>query len=263
MQAMEIVGGYTTGDTTAVTGVTLKTGNSLTIRNAPFDSKVYLLSLWTKYQVAGEGRLRSPRMHDNVRGINWSVGANDSQPVISPYFPQILVPQDTLVLETDGGGAAGDVAITDFLVYYENLPGVSARLVDPDYVRQHGKHVIMVENNIATAATGDWGGEEAINAEVDLMKANTDYALIGYTVDVECASVRWRGVDTGNLGVGGPGYVDNKDLTVNWFVRLSMASGLPCIPVFNSANKAGILVDASQDEAGTDVILHSIFVELE
>lgn len=263
MQAMEILGGFTSGDTTAVTANTMKTGNSLTIRNAPFDSKVFLLALWTRYQAAGEGRLRSPRMHDNVRGISWSVPATDNQLVISPQFPQVLVPQDTLVLETDGGAAAGDISITDFLVYYENLPGVAARLVDPDYVKQHMKNLITVENNLATTATGDWGGEEAINAEVDLMKANTDYALLGYTVDVACGAVRWRGVDTGNLGVGGPGFVANRILTVDWFSFLSRMSGLPCIPIFNSANKAGILVDASQDEAGTDVIVHSIFAELE
>jgi hypothetical protein len=74
--------------------------------------------------------------------------------------------------------------------------------------------------------------------------------------------VRWRGVDTGNLGVGGPGTDLLKELTQKWFIWLSERTGLPCIPVFNSANRAGILLDASQDENGLDVIVNSIFVEL-
>ena len=41
-----------------------------------------------------------------------------------------------------------------------------------------------------------------------------------------------------------------------------MKLNLPLIPVFNSANKAGILVDAAQDENGTDVNVNSFFVEL-
>jgi len=34
------------------------------------------------------------------------------------------------------------------------------------------------------------------------------------------------------------------------------------IPVFNSANKAGILIDGAQDENGADVTVQSIFAEL-
>jgi hypothetical protein len=37
---------------------------------------------------------------------------------------------------------------------------------------------------------------------------------------------------------------------------------MPLIPVFNSANKGGILIDAAQDENGTDVTVNSIFAEL-
>src|SRR5207244_1402266 len=102
-----------------------------------------------------------------------------------------------------------------------------------------------------------------------LLEANRDYALLGYTVSPvagqtvgECACVRWRGADVGNLGVGGPGSDTDRWLTSRWFVYLSERSGLPCIPIFNSANKAGILLDAAQDENGLDVIVTSIFARL-
>jgi hypothetical protein len=81
-------------------------------------------------------------------------------------------------------------------------------------------------------------------------------------VSAECAAVRWLGVDTGNLGVGGPGALESKGLTARWFVALSERFNLPLIPVFNSANKAGILIDAAQDENGADVTVTSIFAEL-
>jgi hypothetical protein len=81
-------------------------------------------------------------------------------------------------------------------------------------------------------------------------------------VSAECVAVRWVGADIGNLGIGGPGNETDKHLTEDWFVKLSRMTGLPLIPVFNSANKTGILVDGAQDENGTDSILTSIFAEL-
>jgi hypothetical protein len=51
-------------------------------------------------------------------------------------------------------------------------------------------------------------------------------------------------------------------LTANWFERLSLATGLPCVPVFNAANKSALLIDGAQDENGTDVTVTSYFVEL-
>jgi hypothetical protein len=118
------------------------------------------------------------------------------------------------------------------------------------------------ENSISTGTAGGWSGEEAINVEFDNFKANTDYALMGYLVSAECLAVRWRGSDTGNLGVGGPGTIDQRDLTARWFCTLSDEFGLPLIPVFNSANKSSILVDCAQDENGADVVVTSLFAEL-
>jgi len=98
---------------------------------------------------------------------------------------------------------------------------------------------------------------------------NKDYALLGYLVapvagqtDGGAACVRWRGADTGNLGVGGPACDTDPFITMRWFVWLSEQSGLPCIPVFNSANRAGILLDAAQDENGLDILVTSIFAQL-
>jgi len=86
--------------------------------------------------------------------------------------------------------------------------------------------------------------------------------LLGYRVDVRCTVVRWLGIDTGNLGVGGPGEPSIGDVTANWFALHAINQNLPLIPVFNSANKFGITTDIMQDQAAAVVTLTSIMVEL-
>jgi len=261
-RALEIIGGYATAPSTTVTALTMFAGNSLTIRNAPLESDVKLLQVWADVQGAGYLRIRSPRLHDNVQGIRLYTVVSEVQPLLPMGAAQKLIPQDTLIAEITGSATTGDIESALMLLFYSNLPGVDARLASWEDVLRRMVNIVTVENTLSLGTGGGWSGEEALNAEFDLLKANTDYALLGYQVSAECAAVRWRGVDTGNLGVGGPGCETLKELTADWFVRLSKAFGLPLIPVFNSANKAGILVDGAQDENGTDTTLTSILAEI-
>ena len=238
-------------------------GNSLTIRSTGQDAVIRLLQAWADSQVAGNLRIRSPRMHDNVQGLRLRHVASEVQPLLPAAFKEQLFPQDDLVAEMTGSATASDIETACLLIYYSDIPGIAARFITPEELAARGRHVLTVENSIATGTAGGYSGEEALNAEFDLLKANTDYALPGYLVSAECAAVRWRGVDLGNLGVGGPGNETRPDLTHNWFERLSIEAGVPLIPVINATNVAGILVDAAQDENGTDVILTTILVELE
>lgn len=241
----------------------MASGNSLTIRNAPIDEPVWLVQAWADNQTAGTLRIRSPKLHDNVQNLRFDVTASDVVPLCPPGFRQRLIPQDTLTVEHTGSGTAGDIESGALLLYYENLPGIDARLESwTEELRRRIVHYLTVENTISTGTSGGYSGEEALNSEFDLLKANTDYALLGYLVDTECAVVRWRGADTGNLGVGGPGHDTLRSITAGWFITLSQSTGFPCIPVFNSANKAGILIDVAQDENGADVTVTSILAEL-
>jgi hypothetical protein len=267
--AMELLTGIVTAPSTTQTALTMNTGNSLTIRNAQLSSKISLLTAWADVQVRGIMRIKSPKLHDNVQGIRLGTNANIVQPLLDPTFLQPLYPQDTLTVDLSGSATGGDIETACLLVRYEDIPGPSGRFISPQELKTRGVNQISIENSLATGTAGGYSGEEAINADFDMFKANTDYALIGYLLspvagqtDGGCGCVRWRGVDTGNLGVGGPGTDLLKELTQKWFIWLSERTGLPCIPVFNSANRAGILLDASQDENGLDVIVNSIFVEL-
>lgn len=262
MKAMELLSGFVTAPSTTFTALTVCAGNSLTLRNAVEDSRIQLLALWGKHQVAGNIRVRSPQLHDNVQGIRVFDIIGNPLNLLPDQFNQLLKPQDTLAVEVTGSAVAGDIETASLLVYYEDLPGIEGRFIDAAELYSRTKNIVTVENTLALVATGQYTGQEAINAEFDLLKANTDYALIGYLVSALCGAVRWQGSDVGNLGIGGPGNPNEKDVTSNWFLNLAINYGLPLIPVFNSANKNGILIDGQQDENGADVTVTSIFAEL-
>lgn len=263
-RAIEIISGRVTFSNNVLTALTMAAGDSLTVRSAPVDADLKLLQLWADTQVANALlQLRSPKFHDNVRGLRFTIPISDTKPLLPWGVAQKLIAQDTLICEVQVADAAGDFENVALLIYYSNLPGTDARLATWDDISKRMTGTILtVDQSLATAAGGGWTGAEAINAESDLMKANTDYALLGYQVAVECCAVAWRGADTGNMRLGGPGCEIDRDITVDWFKNLSLMSGLPCIPVFNSANRAGILVDAVQDENAAAVPLTSIFAEL-
>lgn len=261
-KAIDLITGRVTAPGATLTGLTMSAGDTLTIRNAPLDSMVRLLQVWADNQAAGTLRIRSPRLHDNVEGIRLDVSASDPKPLLPERFVQPLIPQDTLIAELSGSATAGDIESAAMLLFYDNLPGIAARLIDPATLLANMVNLVSVENTLALGTGGGYSGEEALTAEFDQLKANTDYALLGYLVDAECAAVALRGSDTGNLRVGGPGDELGRDYTRHWFYRLSERYQTPLIPVFNSANKDAILADGVQDENGTDVTVTWLFAQL-
>ena len=247
---MEIIGGQVTAPGATLTSLTPFSGNSFTIRNAPEESKIYLLQAWVKSQANGIFRIRSPFLHDNVEGLRFRHKAAQIEPLFTDGFLQELKPQDSLILEMTGSATSGDIEQAAFLVYYENLPGIEAKLISPSEVKDRMEELFTVELTIIAGTTGGWSGEKLINADFDLFKANTDYAILGYIVSSDCLAVRIRSSDLGNLGVGGPGESGLNLMTRNFFVDLSNYTGLSLIPVFNSANRTNTFVDVATDENG-------------
>lgn len=261
--ALELITGFVTAPSTTETALGMAVGNSLTVRNVPDPTKrILLLSMWADNQGAGLARVRSPRMHDNVEGISSAVVVSMVSPLIPWGFQQKLFAQDQLTATLSGSATAGDIETMCMLLYYEDLSGANGRFITHEALQRGGVNLMTSNNTLALGTAGGYSGEEAINAEDDQWRANTDYALVGYNVSAECAAVRWRGVDFGNLGLGGPGNDELKEMTANWFVSLSKFTGLPLIPVFNAANKQAVLIDGAQDENGTDVTVTSHWVQL-
>lgn len=258
----EVLTGYVTAPSTTLTALTMASGDSLTIRNDA--EQAWLLNAWTDAQAnAGQLQIKSPRMHDGVRAITVNDIISEVYPLLPYGSPQVLFPQDTLQVLLSGSATGSDLVTACLLVAYKRLAGIKARLITYDeFIQLSTGQEMWSENTLALGTAGGYSGSEAINAEYDNWKANEDYALTGFLVNVEAACIGWRGIDTGNLRVAGPANETNKDVTREWFINLAKTTGLNMIPVFNGANKSGIYIDGAQDENGTDVLVNSCFVQL-
>jgi hypothetical protein len=267
-RGLEVVTSFVTAPGATLTAAAACAGNSLQIRSADVKSKVQLLETWAFNQVAGTLRIRSPRLHDNVNGIRTRVPAASVLPkypgIINGGFGQFLIPQDTLIVEQSGSAVGGQIESNSMLVYYDSLPGISARLIDYPTLQRSGINAATVEASITGVATGQYGGALALNAAANFqnLKANTDYALLGGLVDTRCTVVRVLGVDFGNLGVGFPGEPSIQDVLDAFFVDLSQSQGMALIPVFNSANAGSTTVDVQTNQAGGTFIADLFVVEL-
>lgn len=258
--ALEVITGRAVNPGATITALTAATGDSFSVRNFDTPGQALLLDLWALGAAAQIVRVRSPRLHDNVQGIRSRTIAATPQPLLPDVAEQPLYAQDTLILESSGGGAETDMLT--ILNYYSDLPGSNARLFRYEEIAPRIRNVLGNEVAITTGATaGDYGGSAAINSAFDLLKANTDYAILGYVTDVSVCTVGVRGPDTSNFRVGGPGTTSRVE-TRDWFVDLSRQSGLPLIPVFNAANKAGTLVDLVHNATATTVNVDLILAEL-
>lgn len=260
--AFEVLTGFVTAPSTTLTALTMASGDSLTVRHTRPGTKAYILNLWTDNQTAGDIRLTAPTLHDNVNGIRSTAFAGQVFPLMPMGFKETVFPQDLLTVVLSGSGTAGDIETAVLLMMYQDLLGIDQRLISKDeYMRRLVNHC-TVQNTLALGTSGGYSGSEAITAEIDQLKANIDYAILGYSVDSDCAVIGYSGTELGNLRVGGPGDSSRPDFTANWFVRLSEAYGMPMIPVFNSANKSNLLVDGATDENGTDVKVTTWLAEL-
>jgi len=258
MPALDTVTSTGTAIGATIAATTIAPGDSFQIKNAALNSDVFLLNFWTDNQVAGSVRLRSPKLHDNVDAMRYRAQIGVLKALMPFGAPQRLFPQDVEIVELAGSAVAGDIESVCQMIWYSDLPGQNARLQTWDQIRGKIKNIIGVRLAITIGSTAGYNGARAINADVDLLKANQDYAVLGMTTDAETAAVCLRGPDTSNLRVSVPGEPDLTEDTAWWFRLLSIHYGLPTIPIINSANKGGTLIDVAGDENGgtANVVIH-------
>jgi len=250
---LEVISGKATAPGTTLTALTMASGDSLSIRNTPIGTDIRLVSLWAFNNAAGIFRVRSPRMHDNVQGFRARVAATDPAQLFDAGTYQTLYPQDTLIAEISGSAVGGQIEQGQLLIWYRDLPGIAARLAMWPDVMAAAVNELTVEVALTAGVVGGYSGAAALNSSFDLLKANTDYAVIGADVDAACAAVTMKGADTGNLHVGVPGTLTLRHLSARFFKWLSINLGLPTIPIINSANKAGTTIEVVQNQGGAAV----------
>jgi hypothetical protein len=260
--ALDTISGYVTAPGATLTAWTPGLGDTLQIRNSNPAKRTLLMEIWAYNQAAGTLRVRSPKLHDNVQGIRANVVASQTDFWLPFQISQLLYPQDILIVEQSGSATGGNIESGGLMIYYEDLPGVAGRFIDPPGLQKRGVNIVNVELALTPGAAGGYSGQLALNAQFDLLQANTDYAVVGYVVSARCTSVCLRGPDTGNLRCSGPGEPAKKDQTCEWFWKLSQWTGIPLCPIINSANKAGTFTDCVQNQAATAVTVNWIMVQL-
>lgn len=257
---LEVVTGRVTSAGGVFVALTPNTGDSFAVRNFDAPGVAQLIDMWALGATAGTFRIRSPRFHDNVQGIRAKFLAATPQPLMPDWCDQNLFAQDTLIPEISDAGAETDIGT--FLNYYSDLPGSNARLHSWAEIQPLMRNMLTNEVSLVSgAALGDYSGSVAINSTFDLLKANTDYAILGYITDTSVQTIGIRGPDTSNFRVGGPG-TSTRVETRDWFIRMSREQGLPLIPVINAANKAGTLVDVSHNANAVTTVCDLILCEL-
>lgn len=239
-------------------GVTAS-GDSLTVRNFALSDYALLIQGTRRGATSGFFRVRSPLLHDNVRGIMFTTGETPSLLGLPAEVAQKLIAQDTLIAEGSGGAAETDLGI--LTIFYSNLVGTAARLHAMGDISGIQKSIKPITVAVTSSATiGAWV-DTVITTTEDLTHANTDYAVLGYISNVALGWVALKGADTGNLRVGGPGSINVED-TSNYFVWQAFRHNIPFIPVFNSANKGSTFVSVVDSAASTAATITLICMEL-
>lgn len=248
-QALQLITGQVTNPSTTVTALTPNTGDSFTVRSTNMGADIELLQAWAFSATAGILRVRSPRMHDQAQNMRYQTVASFPYPLMALEEKQLLYSQDPITVEMTGDAAAVDLAT--LCVFYNDLPGINARLHTWAEISPLVKQLTTVEVDLTSSGTScNYSGTVALNGTFDTLIRNQDYAILGYECGTTGGTLGITGVDTGNLRVGGP-LINLPFLTADWFVRLSQDNAVPAIPVINSANVAGVNLDCACQATST------------
>lgn len=264
--AKELVLGYITStSSTTQNAMTAGAGQSFTVRNFG-NGSAYLQEIVMLDSVGlFNTQIKSPKMHDSTYGIQivgnpkTLAGTSVFNPlqVLPSYVRQKLYATDTLTWTTADAGS--QVVVGGLDIYYTDLSGIASRLYTWDTIRPLIANLAGVTVTPTVNGTaGLWGTAAALNSGNYNLKANTDYAILGYQTELAGGLVGMQGIDTGNLILGGPAS-PQASLTGAYFVDQSVkyapyGAGAQ-IPVVNSNNAAGFTVNfATSATSGTPII---------
>lgn len=208
------------------------TGGVTQIRNFAATDYAQLLEFGRKGATVGTARIRSALFHDDVQGMRYRALAADPTSHVPHWRPNLLYAQDTPLI--DGDGTNTEVEAYALSVYYSNLPGAQARLHSPADVLDSIDLIVGQQVTISAVAPPAFA-TAALTSLYNTLKANRDYAVLGWQSDVPLLAVGIQGADTSNLIAGGTSEADIFK-TRDKFIRMSYELNYPLIPVINAAN---------------------------
>lgn len=247
---LEILTIQATQPNTGLAG-TANTGDSLIVKNGR--GRICTLAGWSTRQVAGFSQLIVPSGHDTTRNYRAGVAIGLGQLTMPLDLQMKFEPQETIAATLAGSNTAGDIELDSYLVYYSDFPGISMRSISPQQLEQRVEKYTTIEATITAVATGQYA-EAVITTDSDLLKANSDYAVIGMNSRTAAHALTIKAPDFGNVRVGVPGNL-RPELTNQWFVLLSRVHGLPLVPVFSTGNKAQVNVGFVMNETAANTVV--------
>lgn len=240
----------------AATAFVPGTGQSFTLRSQDSNKSMFIIDIMSIFGVASNYSIRSPRMHDNVRGILFPVIDVTTLQCAMTGLRQAAIPQDNIQVVGGVGGGAATFDNVVFSVYYEDLVGMSGNLFKWSDIVSRVKNLLTVTCSPASSVVGDWGTAVAINATNDLFKANTNYAILGGWSNMTAMIASVNGPCTGNVLTAFPVYPADQTDGRQHFVDLSLKTDLACIPVMHSSDKAATFFNVADITAlGADYVV--------
>jgi hypothetical protein len=217
---------------------TANIGDSLIVKNGK--GVIKTLASWASRQVAGFAQVITPSSHDTTRGYRAGLALDIAQLFVPLGHSLEFTAQEAIAETIAGSAVAGDIELDSHLMYYADFSGINMRSITYTQLETRTDLLTTVTSTIAAVATGEYA-QEVITADSDLLKANRDYAVIGMSPTLACHATTLTSPDFGNVRVGCPGML-RPELTAQFFAAMSRIHSLPCIPVFNSGNKAQVQV---------------------
>lgn len=255
MAALDTIASFQTTVGSTYAAGTMATGDPSVVRAFPSTARAAAIAAYYDDVTAPQPwRVRSPALHDNARGLEFNPATAAPAALYPLGFAQPLQSADTLTFELSTAATTGK-ALGALAVYYSQLPGISSRLYSPADISPlilNIKSVFVAVGSGANTA-GQWY-DLVITTTEDLLRAQTDYAVLGMGFDQAVACVAVKGPDTGNLRCAVPGGT-NPPHGRFYFPELSDKYGLPLIPVINGSNKGStfisVISSAATGAAGT------------
>lgn len=204
-------------------------------------------------------RLLSPRLHDNVTGVSYQAAENPTEFLMAAEYSQLMYSADVLQVQMDAAASSDTVAALS--LYYSDLPGINANLLTWDQVKARMIDLKPVEVDVTSSATiGQWS-DTLITTTENQLKANYEYAVLGFESSANFLCQGIKGPATGNLRVCVPGASPTLRLT-DYFIFQSQSSNIPYIPVFNANDRAATFVSVAANAASVSGNVYMILARL-
>jgi hypothetical protein len=243
-----------------LTAATAAVGDSLGIRSFGDSAYCRLENVFLQGASAPRRvRILSPRLHDNVTGVSYQAAESPTEFLLAAEYSQVMYSSDVLVVQMDAAASSDTVAALS--MYYSDLPGVNANLRTWAQVEPNIIDIKPVEVDVTTNATiGQWA-DTVITTTENQLKANYNYAVLGFETSATLLCMGVKGPSTGNLRICIPGASPTLRLT-DYFIFQSQSSGIPYIPVINANDRAATYVSTAANTSAATANVYMILARL-